>query len=305
MSSKEETLKDNTANLKRNSPRLREFAQRQQLLQDQLNSVLDQLIKLSNETFAITPEIGKGIGKANVGMQEAIANVTDRNLSQANKNQNYAMQGLNEAAIGLFNSMERMKQSGSSSGFEQFMQMMQQMAGQQQSINQQGIQLGLGQMAAAAQQQIMKQMLNNQQGIQKSLNELIREMKYSNQKGLGDLSGISKQIDKVIQDLEMKRFSRKTQQRQQSILSRMLDSQKSMTKRGKEDKRKSSAPSENIIFEGPSGLPANLGQRENLTFEALKRAMNAGYSRENQAMIKKYFNYLSQVENISEDVEKD
>ena len=52
----------------------------------------------------------------------------------------------------------------------------------------------------------------------------------------------------------------------------MLDSQKSMTKRGKEEKRKSSAPSENIIFEGPSGLPANLGQRENLTFEALKRA---------------------------------
>ena len=305
LSSKEETLKDNTASLRRNSPRLREFAQRQQLLQDQLNSVLNQLIKLSNETFAITPEIGKGIGKANVGMQEAIANVTNRNLSQANKNQNYAMQGLNEAAIGLFNSMKGIKQSGSSSGFEQFMQMMQQMAGQQQSINQQGIQLGLGQMAAAAQQQIMQQMLNNQQGIQKSLNELIREMKYSNQKGLGDLSGISKQIDEVIQDLEMKRFSRKTQQRQQSILSRMLDSQKSMTKRGKEEKRKSSAPNENIIFEGPSGLPANLGQRENLTFEALKRAMNAGYSRENQAMIQKYFNYLSQVDNSSEKVEKD
>ena len=305
LSSKEETLKDNTSILKRNSSRLREFAQRQQLLQDQLNSITDQLIKLSNETFAITPEIGKGIGKANVGMQGAIANVTNRNLSQANKNQNYAMEGLNEAAIGLFNSMKGMQQSGSSSGFEQFLQRMQQMAGQQQSINQQGIQLGLGQMAAATQQQVMQQMLNNQQGIRKSLNELIREMKYSNQKGLGELSGISKQIDEVIEDLKMKRFSRKTQQRQQSILSRMIDSQKSMTKRGKKDKRKSSAPSENITFEGPGGLPANLGQRENLTFEALKRAMNAGYSRESQDMIKKYFNYLSQVENNPKKVEKD
>ena len=83
---------------------------------------------LSKETFAITPEIGKGIGKANYGMQQAKEKLTERNLSKAGENQNLAMQGLNEAAVGLFNSIENMKKSGSASGVEQFMQMMQQMA---------------------------------------------------------------------------------------------------------------------------------------------------------------------------------
>ena len=55
--------------------------------------------------------------------------------------------------------MQNMQKSGSASGFQQFLEMMQQMSGQQQGINQKGMQLSLGQMAAAAQQQMMQQML--------------------------------------------------------------------------------------------------------------------------------------------------
>ena len=91
------------------------------------------------------------MGKANLGMQQAKEKLTEKNTTQAGESQNLAMQGLNEAAVGLFNSIENMKKSGSSSGVEQFMQMMQQMAGQQQGLNQQGLQLALGKMAAAAQ----------------------------------------------------------------------------------------------------------------------------------------------------------
>ena len=75
------------------------------------------------------------------------------------------MEGLNETAQGLFNSMKNMMESRSASGFQQFLEMMQQMSGQQQGLNQKGLQLGLGQMAAAAQQQMIQQMLNEQKGI--------------------------------------------------------------------------------------------------------------------------------------------
>ena len=157
LSSEEEKLRDDVKQSSRNSPRLRELASRQQLLQDQLQSITKQMMELSNETFAITPEIGRGIGKANAGMEEAKTKLTDRNLNQAGKNQDTAMEGLNEATLGLFNSMQSMQESGSASGYEQFLKSMQQMAGQQQGVNQQGMQLGLGQMAAAAQQQMMQQ----------------------------------------------------------------------------------------------------------------------------------------------------
>ncbi len=295
LSSQEEQLKEDTKILSRNSPRLREYAQRQQLLQDQLKSITQTMSNLSNETFAITPEIGRSLGKANAGMQEAKSDLTNRNINQASKNQNIAMEGLNETSLGLINSMKNLQESGSASGFEQFLQMMQQMAGKQQGLNEQGMQLSLGQMAAAAQQQMIQQMLDSQREIRKSLEQLMKEMRHSGQKGMGDLNGIAEEMDAVIQDLQRKNFNQKTQDRQQRILSRMLDSQTSMTQRGEKDERKSSTAITEYLFEGPSGLPTDLGQRESLAFQALNQSMKAGYSKEHQRMIKRYFNLLTKI----------
>ena len=303
LSSQEEQLRSDVKQASRNSPRLREFASRQQLLQDQLQSITNQMMDLSKETFAITPEIGRGVGKANAAMQEAKNKLTERNVSQSGKNQDMAMAGLNEAALGLFNSMQSMQQSGSASGYEQFLKMMQQMAGQQQGLNQQGMQLSLGQMAAAAQQQMLQQMLKKQKGIRKSLEQMMNEMRHSGQHGMGDLSGIAQEMDEVIKDLQRKRFNRRTQERQQRILSRMLDSQTSMTQRGQKEERKSSSARQDIVFEGPGGLPSDLGQRENLALQALNNAINAGYSREHQTMIKRYFNSLSQIPSETQTIE--
>ena len=293
LSSQEENLKSEVEKTYRNSPRLKDLAARQQIMQDQLQSITNQMMELSKETFAITPEIGRGIGKANLGMQQAKEKLTEKNTTQAGESQNLAMQGLNEAAVGLFNSIENMKKSGSSSGVEQFMQMMQQMAGQQQGLNQQGLQLALGKMAAAAQQQLMQQMMKGQKGIRKSLEQLMNEMRQSGGNELGDLSGIAKEMDEVIKDLQRNQYNQKTQERQQKILSRMLDSQVSMTQRGEKDERKSSSAKLGLIYTGPSGLPTDLGQLEDLTLKALNNSMKAGYSKEHQTMIKRYFNFLS------------
>ena len=305
LSSQEEQLRSEVKSASRNSPRLREMAARQQVLQDQLQSIMNQMMDLSKETFAITPEIGRSIGKANAGMQEAKNKLTDRNVSQAGENQNMAMEGLNEAALGLFNSMQSMQQSGSASGYSQFLKMMQQMAGQQQGLNQQGMQLSMGQMAAAAQQQMMQQMLQKQQGLRKSLEQMMNEMRHSGQKGMGDLGGIGKEMDEVIKDLQRRRFTRKTKERQQRILSRMLDSQTSMTQRGFKDERKSTSAESIVAFEGPGGLPADMGQRQSLALQALNKAINAGYSREHQTMIKRYFNSLSQLQTEQKNMEAD
>ena len=55
----------------------------------------------------------------------------------AKENQNNAIIGLNESALEIFNSMQEMQNSGSASGYEQFLSMMQEMSEQQQSLNQQ------------------------------------------------------------------------------------------------------------------------------------------------------------------------
>ena len=147
-------------------------------------------------------------------------------------------------------------------------------------------------MAAASQQQLMQQMLDSQNSVRKSLEQLIKETRYSGQKGMGDLSGMVTDMEEVIQDLQRKKYDRKTQDRQQRILSRMLDSQTSMTQRGEKDKRKSYTAKKATPFKGPAGLPNDLGQRENLALQALNKALRLGYSNEYQTMIKHYFNSL-------------
>ncbi len=296
LSGEEEQLRDELASTSRNSPRLRNFAVQQQMLQDQLKFIMDQMMELSKETFAVTPNIGRAMGKANSGMEGSKQGLTDRQISIATQNQNSAVEGLNEAALEIYKNMKEMQQSGSSSGIEQFLQMMQKMAGQQQNLNQKGTQLALGQMAASAQQQIMQQMLKQQQAIRKSLNELANQMKKSSSNKTGDLSGVKLDMDNVIQDLKNNRYDTKTKERQKRILSRMLNSQTSMTKRGYKEERKSISSDPTILFTGPGGLPKDLGQRQSLALEALTRAIKAGYSRNHQNMIKRYFNSLSQIE---------
>ena len=95
--------------------------------------------------------------------------------------------------------------------------------------------------------------------------------------------------------MQRKRYTRQTQERQERILSRMLDSQRSLTQRDYKQERKSRSASQ-IVYSGPGGLPSDLGQRRSLALEALNRAMKSGYPRDYQDMIRRYFNTISQEE---------
>ena len=297
LSKKQEQLRQETMSLSRNSSMLKEMANKQQIIQDQLNNTINQMIDLSKETFSVTPQIGKSIGKANNSIQQSKADITNRDIQKAQRNQNQAMEGLNSAALNLFSSIQQMQSSGSASGFEQFLKMMQQMAGQQQGLNNQGMNLNLSQMSNANQQKILQSMLKGQKNIQKTLEKLIKEIQQSGtQQGNGDLTGISEDMKDVISDLTKSRYDRKTKNKQRRILSRMLDSQTSLSQRGYKDQRKSYASDTKTKYISPGGLPMDLGQRQNIALEALNRSLNSGYTREYQTMIKRYFNAMTQIE---------
>ncbi len=290
ISKEQEKLQQDTKNLPRNSPRLREMASRQQLLRDQLAQLIKAAMELSRQTFAVTPEMGKAIGRAAAGMNESLTKLEERNGITSARKQKETVGALNEAALATLAAMESMKSSGSASGFEQFLKRMEQMAGQQQGINNQTLQLSLGQMAASAQQSLMKRLAKEQGQLKKSLEQLMQEMRGSRQAG-ENLGGIAEDMEEVIKDFKRQRVNKKTIHRQQRILSRMLDSQRSLKQRDLSRKRKS-VGAEDVLREGPAGLPTDLGQRRNLAMEALNLALKSGYSKDYQDMIRRYFNAL-------------
>ncbi|MFQ6616552.1 MAG: hypothetical protein ACE5HZ_07265, partial [Fidelibacterota bacterium] len=290
ISKAQEALRDETLDLPPNSPRLRDTAARQHLMKDQLSQLTEGLVQLSRETFAVTPEMGKAIGRATAGMNQSLRLLEERNGKGSAREQGEAVAALNRAAMATLAAMNELQQSGQASGMQQFLERMQKLAGIQGSINEQTLQLALGQMEAMAQERLMRRLAGDQERVRKSLEQLIREMRGTRQGG-ESLRSIQEEMKEVIRDFQTGKVGRNTVERQQRILSRMLDSQRSLRKRDFSRERKARV-AQDLSREGPSGLPPDLGQRRNLAMEALNLALKAGYSRDYQDMLRRYFNTL-------------
>ncbi|MFQ6609617.1 MAG: hypothetical protein ACE5D7_02335 [Fidelibacterota bacterium] len=286
ISQRQEQLRKSSTGLRSNSPRLAETANEQDKVRRQTNQLFNQLTELSKKTFYISPKIGRALGTARVSMDKSIAKLEQKQINPALADQVAAMEGLNDAARLLLGAMNQMQASGSASGFESFLEQMEAMSQQQQGINQGTMQLG--QMALSAQQQMMQRLQAQQQQIQQSLQELLQDMPGEGSDGLGKAA---EDMEEVIKDFKRRQVNRKTLERQERILSRMLDSQKSLTQRDYSEKRKSNT-GESFLYSGPSGLPTDMGQREVLLIQAMENALNEGHSREYQSMMKTYFRNL-------------
>ena len=295
LSKGQESLENDTEEIPRNSPGLSNLANEQQVLQNQLKQTMNNTMSLSKETFLVSPEMGRKLGQAYAQMEASKNKLAERNGSASLNNQKDAMLALNEGAQTILKAIKQMQDSGSASGYNEFLKQMENLADQQSELNTQGSQLALGQLTASMQQSMMEQMLFKQKGIRQSLQKMIDEMAQKGNQGLGDLSGITNDMDQVLNDLNKKRFDRKTSQNQQRILSRMIDSQKSLTQRGYEEERKSKT-AEQIQYTGPMGLPDDLGQRQSLIMNAMNSALKLGYSNDYQKMIRRYFNSLNGLE---------
>jgi len=89
--------------------------------------------------------------------------------------------------------------------------------------------------------------------------------------------------------LQQNRVSRRTVQRQQQILTRLLEASKSMEQRGKDNKREGRS-AEEILRESPAALPLP-EQMERLRRDLI-RALESGYSSDYEALIRRYFELL-------------
>ena len=294
----QELLRTEAENIPANSPRKNDLASEQQLLQDQLNKTMKKTMDLSKETFLVTSDMGQSLGQANAQMNASKTKLAERNSKGSLNNQTQAMTALNKSAKSIIQTINNMNEGGSASGYEEFLKQMENMSAMQKSVNDQGMQLAFGQMAPSLKASIISRMLGQQRDIQNSLKQAMNEMTKSGKQGLGDLNGISSEIDEVINELTRNNYDKKTNDRQQKILSRMLNSQRSMTQRGVKDERKSKTASQ-VSSAAPLGLPSDLGQRKSIIMNAMDEALSAGFSREYQGMIQKYFNSLNTLETFS------
>lgn len=300
LSQQQEELKKESERLDPNSAQFNENAQKQNNLKLALNRLLDQLSNLSQKTFAVSPEMGKALGSANQQMDASIQAMQNRNGAFAALTQSEAMKHLNEAASMMKNSMESMMQSGGSGGgMMSLMQQLQQMSGQQMSLNnltqqlQQMMQGGL----SPGQQAELQRLGQQQDLISKSLEQLNEEARISGQSKRipADLENIVKQMQEVVSDMKTEKLDDDLIQKQERILSRLLDAQRSINERDFEKERKSET-GQQIARQSPAELDFNSNTGRNTIRDELNRAVREGYRRDFEDLIRRYYEALQKQE---------
>ncbi len=307
LSKEQEALKQSTQTSDFNSLQLSTYAEIQSNLFQSLVNIANAMMALSEKTFAITPEMGKAIGDALEEMQNATEQLANRRPNNALKSQVSAMSSLNQAASQMQNMLSMMQNQGAGacdnpggSGMGQtpggmgLGERLQQLAGQQQAINQamqQSMQQSNQGQLSLEQQAEYGRIAQEQGRARKTLQELADEQKKnpdSEKRLLGDLERIAKDMQEVVTDLISGDIKPETLNRQERILSRLLDATRSINNRDYE-KNRESRPGREVLRMSPAEIDLMKQEGNTRALQELLRQIQEGYTKDYENLIKRYF----------------
>ncbi len=324
LSKAEESLKKESMQAPPQSTVFRDFADDQADRKEELGNAASEMFQAAQRSTEFTAEMGKTLGDAFNNMQQALDAMTERDQPGSIQHTQKAMAALNktsEEAQAAMKAMSKPKSGkgnpgdgscdnpggsnpkdgdeGSSPGsggsaMQQFLNSVEKLAAQQQALNDQ--MQGMNGQGGAAQQEAMRQqaqlakMAAQQEGVQKSVKELMDEQQNSkdgNKKAQEDLKKISEDMQEVISQMREKGISPETIQRQERILSRLLEAQRSVNERDKDQNRESKS-ADNIKHDAPRELDLNSDDARRALRDEMLRSKDGGYSKDYQTLIHKY-----------------
>ena len=262
-----------------------------------LKRVTIDVMEIAQKNFMIPPSIGALLGEANRQVEAMLADLEQGRGYGAYPKGLDAMAAMNLAAEKLLETMDQMSSSSSCSGSQSFSQQMQSMCDKQGQINQGTIPLVQGQSPQTQpggmsidQQAAAARLAAEQESVHKTMGELAKEAA-----GRSDIAGrmddIVEEMEEVVADLRKRGATDRTLQRQDRIMNRMLDVQKSLH-RQEYDKKRKSHTGKDIAHKSPDSLPEDFGERRDFLQQKLLRALNQPYPKEYETLIKEYFKAL-------------
>ena len=176
---------------------------------------------------------------------------------------------------------------------QSLMQSLEQMGQEQMAMNMLTEQLMMqsqaqgGKMDAAMQQQVQK-LASDQERLAENLKRALQQDPEAQKQG-NAIKQIIEEAESVARNLRQNRFDPAIMKQQENILSRLLDAQRSITKRDTSERRKA---------ESSTGLPS-ADQVKAVDYDALRRAMMLddgfkNYPREYQQLIMEYLKILQE-----------
>ncbi len=305
LSEQQEALRYDVQGVAADSPALRGGARDQTQIRESFEVVIDTLTSIASRAPNVTRAVQRIAGDGLREMQAATDELGERRPAPAAARQRAAMTQLNELALRLSKLLDQAmssqnSQSGSGQSMQQMMQQLQQMGQQQQGLNQQ-IQQHLNQTAGERKSgqgaERLRQIGEQQARIRRELREMSRNLEGDGDGAAGQMlrqmEDAAQQMAETIDQLSRGQADRPLLERQQRILTRLLQAQNASQQRGEEEKREGRPGDEQPR---PPGTPLPPPERAEQLRRDLIRALESGYAPEYEALIRRYFETLREQE---------
>jgi len=239
----QESLMKDFIPIQQTDPKYVQLGQDQLKIKDDAKILEDSLLSLAKKDAFMSSVVTKEVGELNTHMDKAVENVRERRKGNAGTEMQLSMTSINNLALMLKDHFDMM---------QQMMANAIKMPGKGKKGKQKGQQMNLGQMQQQLNERIQQlknggksgrelseelaRMAAEQERIRRALQEMQEKLKQEGGKVPGgDLPGKMEQTE---MDLVNKQITEQTIRRQQEIMTRLLETEKSMREQNMDDERK-------------------------------------------------------------------
>ncbi len=286
-----------------NTPKYVESVQKQYKLKDDFSVIEDSLVALSKRNMKIESFVTEKIAEVKQNMRKGLEELEERQTYQAAEHQQTTMRAVNDLALMLAETLQQMQQQAGSM-----------MAGDQEcnkpggkkgkagntpsdkmSPGQKEVKDGLEQMKKGMKdgkggdaQQFAK-MAAKQAAVRNALRQLDQEKRSKGQGGSKEVQQIIEEMNKVETDLVNKKLSNETLQRQEEIMTRLLEAERAEREREYDPKRKAEQ-AKGVEPASPPSLQEYLKKRESEV--ELYRTVSPTLTPYYKGLVEQYFKAL-------------
>lgn len=302
LSDEQEDIVRSTRDLDDQSSAIVDQARRQRNVEQNFRAVTDSLRQVAREIPQYTNHMDDRKHAILQHMQEATERLADRDPRNAVRLERQALGELNEMASQLADLVDQLRrQSGGQGGgmnTQQMMEQMQQMAGEQQQVGQQ-LQDMINDMQGERLTRDRMERLEQMARQQREMREQLREMQHRGL-NLGDelqseLERLGEQMEESINELRGGSTDDLMVDRQQNILSRMLQASDAMEQREPDSDERVGETAED--YERSETAEYTLEELQQVIRSGLQDEDRTPFSEDYQKLIQRYFELLQELHN--------
>lgn len=263
-------------------------------LRDGGRVLAESLAALATRSLTVTPGMAQELASAVNAMDAAGRSLNEGNTAAARTQMVRARMALNNVARALLDALGAAMRGGGASGEMQgLMEQLSQMAGEQLGINSEtgGIPIPMPGGMSASQLEAIARALSRQSALRQRLEQMMQTLGASQPGLMASLEQVVEEMKAVERDLADLNVSRQLVERQQQILSHLLDAQRSLRQRGQKEQREAETARPYTPGARPK-LPEDRGERNRLLREELLRSLRQGYPQDYEDLIRAYFERL-------------